>query len=101
MVEFSLFLYYKPGPDMDIEGKENFDPEILRKQGNFLKEDLEQTANWLKILRENGWDYYGTLYDVSCSKDISLEEAKAELKRLGIDIDPENLEEIEEEEFEE
>jgi len=22
MIEFSLMLYYKPGPDMDIEGKE-------------------------------------------------------------------------------
>lgn len=30
MIEFSLPLYYKPGPDMDIEGKENFDPEILK-----------------------------------------------------------------------
>jgi len=29
MVEFSLMLYYKPGPDMGIEGKENFDPQIL------------------------------------------------------------------------
>lgn len=101
MVEFSLMLYYKPGPDMDIEGKENFDPQILIDHGKALKEELEQIGNWLKILRENGWDYYGTLYDVVCSKDISLEEAKAELKRLGIEIDPESLEEIEEEEFEE
>jgi len=93
-------LYYKPGPDMDIEGKENFDPQILIDHGKFLKEDLEQTAKWLKILREAGWSYCGGLYDVMCSKDISLEEAKAELKRLGIDIDPENLMELEEE-FEE
>lgn len=85
---------------MDIEGKENFDPQILIEQGKYLKEDLERTANWLKILRENGWNYYGTLYDVVCSKDISLEEAKAELKRLKIDVNLENLEEIEEE-FEE
>ncbi len=98
MVEFSLFLYYKPGPDMDIEGKENFDPEILVKHGEYLKEDLERTANWLKLLRENGWEYSGGLYDVMCYKDISIEEAKKELKRLGIDVDEENLMEIEEEE---
>jgi hypothetical protein len=100
MVEFSLMLYYKPGPDMDIEGKENFDPEILRKHGGDLKEYLSQVADWLKKLKENGWSYYGTLYDVVCSKDIGLEEAKREIKGLGIDIDPESIEEIEEE-FEE
>ncbi len=100
MVEFSLMLYYKPGPDMDIEGKENFDPEILRKHGEYLKEDLARIADWLEKLKKAGWSYYGGLYDVMCSKDISLEEAKKELKELGIDIDPESLEEIEEEEFE-
>jgi len=28
-------LYYKPGPDMDIEGKENFDPQILPYKDQF------------------------------------------------------------------
>lgn len=100
MVEFSLMLYYKPGPDMDIEGKENFDPEILRRHGEYLKEDLAQMAEWLKKLREAGWSYSGGLYDVMCYKDISIEEAKKELKKLGIDVDEDNLMELEEE-FEE
>jgi hypothetical protein len=89
-------LYYKPGPDMDIEGKENFDPEILRKHGKYLKEDLERIADQLEKLRKAGWNYEGGLYDVMCYKDISLEEAKKELKELGIDVDEENLEEFEE-----
>lgn len=97
MIEFSLPLYYKPGPDMDIEGKENFDPEILKKHGQTLKEELEETTRILKILRKNGWDYQGALYDISCYKDIGVKEAQVELKKLGIDIDPENLIEIEEE----
>jgi hypothetical protein len=100
MVEFSLFLYYKPGPDMDIEGKENFDPQIRREQGKYVKEDLEAIANQLEKLKKAGWSYSGELYDVMCSKDISIEEAKKELKEMGIDVDEENLEEIEEE-FEE
>ena len=97
MVEFYLPLYYKPGPEMDIEGKENFDLQILIEHGKFLKENLEKAAKLLKILRENGWNYYGALYDIVCYKDISLEEAKRELKKLKIDIDLESLEEVEEE----
>ncbi|MDI6591637.1 MAG: hypothetical protein QME61_01740 [Patescibacteria group bacterium] len=91
-------LYYKPGPDMDIEGKENFDPNILREHGKFLKEDLESIADQLEKLKKAGWSYCGGLYDVMCSKDISVEEAKKELKELGIEIDEDNLMELEEEE---
>jgi len=35
---------------------------------------------------------------VICSKDISIEEAKKELKELKINVDEENLMELEEEE---
>lgn len=97
MVEFSLMLYYKPGPDMGIEGKENFDPEILKKHGEFLKRDLAQIADWLKKLRKAGWSYSGGLYDVICYKDISLKEAKKELRQLGIDINEDNLIDLKEE----
>lgn len=97
MVEFSLMLYYKPGPDMDIERKENFDPQILREQGKFLKENLEKIANQLEKLKRAGWEYSGGLYNVICYKDISIEEAKKELKELGIDVDEDNLIELEEE----
>lgn len=100
MVEFSLMLYYKPGPDMDIEGKENFNPNILREHGKYLKEDLEKAADQLEKLKKAGWSYEGGLYDVMCYKDISIEEAKKELKELGIDVDEDNLMELEDE-FEE
>jgi len=97
MVEFSLFLYWKPCPDMDIEGEENFDPKILRKQADFLKKHLEETAQTLEKLKKAGWDYSGGLYDIHCFKDISIEEAEKELKELGIDIDRDQLMELEEE----
>jgi hypothetical protein len=100
MVEFSLFLYYKPGPDMDIEGKENFEPKILREHGKYLKEGLEAIADQLEKLRKAGWNYEGGLYDIHCYKDLSLKEAKKELKELGIEVDEDNLMELEEE-FEE
>jgi len=54
MVEFSLMLYYKPGPDMDIEGKENFNPQILRDHGKYLKEDLEVITDQLEKLKKAG-----------------------------------------------
>ena len=97
MIEFSLMLYYKPGPDMDIEGKENFDPQILREHGKYLQEDLAAIADQLEKLKKAGWSYSGGLYDVMCSKDISIEEAKKELKELGIDVDEDNLIDLEEE----
>lgn len=81
---------------MNIEGEENFDPEILRKQGESFKEELGQIADWLTLLKKEGWTYQGMLYDVVCYKETTKEGAKDELKRIGIKLDPEELREMEE-----
>jgi len=91
MIEFWLPLYYKPGPEMGIEGQENFPPEILKEQGEFLVKELSQISDWLAILKKNSWSYCAGLYDVTCYKEITKEEAEAELKKLNIDIDPGSL----------
>lgn len=96
MVEFSIFLYWKPCPDMGIEGERNFDPKILKEFGQGLKKHLEETSETLMKLKENGWDYSGGLYDVMCYKDISLEEAEKELQEMGLDIKKEHLMQLEE-----
>lgn len=93
MVEIMLFLHWKPCPDMGIEGEDNFDPEVIREYGKGLREHLATTADQLELLRKNGWEYQGGLYDILCTKDISLKEAQQELKRLNIDEESMELEE--------
>lgn len=86
MIDYNIFLYWKPGPDLGIEGKENFDPDILVEWGKYLKEHLTKTAQTLTILRKNNWDYQGGLYDIVCYKDIKKPEAITELEKLGFNI---------------
>lgn len=79
---------------MEIENEKNFDPEILRKQGQHLESYLDKIADQLSVLKENGWEYSGGLYDIMCYKDVSVEQAKEELKELDVDIPLDNVREI-------
>lgn len=99
MVELDIFLYWKPCPDMGIENEKNFDPEILKEHGQALSQYLEKVSEQLSVLRENGWDYTGGLYDIMCYKDIGMDQAKEELKELDVDISLENLREMPEREW--
>jgi hypothetical protein len=49
---------------------------------------------------KNGWQPYGTLYDINFAKDIDIKEAEHELKTLGLQDYIENLTELEKEEEE-
>jgi hypothetical protein len=84
----SLWLFGKPAWEIErLEGSE-VDVRLLDE----IARHGEEMSKWLKHVSEigrkllnAGWEGCGLLYDLDFFKDTSLEEAKAELKRLGID----------------
>ncbi len=101
MISISIHLYGKPPWDMDIENTTYVDPEMVRRQGDYLKEHLHTAADAAQKLQETGWelaDCVGAVYDLYFSKDVSKRAAKKELKALGIDIQLVHIEEWESEE---
>lgn len=100
MIEIRIGLYGKPSWDMELEGKDYLDPNILRNQGITLKEHLHEVASIVEKLQSNDWQYvecYGAIYDVVFCKDISRDDAKKELKQLKIGLTSVNLEEFNDE----
>lgn len=99
-VELSIHLFGKPAWELDdLEGDLPKDySEKLRELGGELEKRLHDTAYVFDVLVKNGWQPYGTLYDINFSKDITMKEAEQELKTLGLQDYIENLTELEEEE---
>lgn len=104
--EISVGLYGKPAWDMGIE--EKVDVEEIKARGEILGKWLPRAAEIIDKLVKNGWDAQGTLYDIMLYKEISVKDAKEELKKLEIDPDnevdlreDESYEEYEDEEVEE
>jgi len=100
--EVSIWLFSKPSAEMAIEGGKAT-PKMLREKAVELKERLERAAEILEKLLANGWEQtevYGAVYALYLTKDISVEEAKQELLKLGINPDEVNVEELEVEEEE-
>jgi len=98
--EVSVWLFGKPSMEMEIEGGKAT-PKMLREKGAELKERLERAAEILEKLDANGWELaeaYGAVYSLDFYKPISVEEAKKELKSLGISLDEVHVRELEEEE---
>jgi len=96
-VEISIYLFGKPSWEMNIEGGKAT-PQMLRAKGEELKVRLYEAADVLEKLLKNGWtlvEAYGALYDLQLYKDITLKEAREELKKLGINPEEYHLEEIE------
>jgi hypothetical protein len=64
-----------------------------------LGRETSGTSEWrAKVARElldHGWDEYGALYDINFYKQIPLEQAKKELKEMGLDPNDFGLEEEE------
>ena len=96
-VELLINLFGKPAweiadfvdKELDIEFAEE-----LKKLGDELRERLYKIAKLHEILVKNSWTATGSLYDIIYWKDISLDEAKEELRRLGLDEYAEYLEEV-------
>ena len=89
MINLSIHLYGKPSWDMNIEGEEDIDPQMLKEHGEFLRHHLYNVAEVMEKLKLNGWECYGMLYDIEFNhKKVTNEsQAKKELKKLGIDPD--------------
>ena len=86
MVRFVLWLYGKPAWDMELEGELDKDfSNVLRNIGYMHKEWLHKVADIYDELIENGWEAYGTLYDIDFYKNISVEKAEEEFKKLGLE----------------
>ena len=87
-VELLITLFGKPAWEIEnFEGSKlgvDF-AEKLRDLGEKLRKRLYRAAEIHEILLKNGWKAKGRLYDIRYSKPISLEEAKEELKRLGLE----------------
>ena len=97
-VEADLFLFGKPAWELDME---EASAEEIRKKGDEIKERLYRIAAIMEKLEQAGWERYSaSLYSISFYKEINEEEAKEELRRLGIDPEEVSLMEIEEEEEE-
>jgi hypothetical protein len=85
----SLFLYYKPGAEMDIEGKrlDRRHVKLLRISASFMSKRLVEAAKVMDKLLGAGWKAEGGLYDISFyKKGLSKAEAKREIAKLGISL---------------
>jgi len=97
-VEVDLFLFGKPEWEMNME---EVSAEEIREKGEELKERLNRIAEIMEKLENAGWERAGaSLYSISFYKDIAIEDAKEELRQLGIDPEEVGLMEIEEEDEE-
>ena len=94
-----LFLFGKPEWEMNME---EVSASEIREKGEELRERLHRIAEIMEKLENAGWERAGaSLYSISFYKDIAIEDAKEELRQLGIDPEEVGLMEIEEEDEEE
>jgi len=97
-VEVDLFLFGKPEWEMNME---EVSASEIREKGEELRERLNRIAEIMEKLEGAGWERAGaSLYSISFYKDIAIEDAKEELRQLGIDPEEVGLMEIEEDEEE-
>ena len=95
-VEVDLFLFGKPEWEMNME---EVSASEIREKGEELRERLHRIAEIMEKLEGAGWERAGaSLYSISFYKDIAIEDAKEELRQLGIDPEEVGLMEIEEDE---
>ena len=72
----------------DIEeelGLENIKTDDLRKLGDKLKQRMHKIADALKVLEKHGWRWTTGAKDIHLFKDVSLQEAQAEINKIDID----------------
>ena len=96
--ELSLMLFGKPAWELD--GLEGNDVSFERlKEIDALGKELQERLHWTsklgRELLDHGWDAYACLYDIHFVKPVPLEQAKKELRELGLNPDEMDLEEEE------
>ncbi|HXG12958.1 MAG TPA: hypothetical protein VNK04_24585 [Gemmataceae bacterium] len=89
MVTISLFLFGKPGQELNEGGEVT--PDELRALGKDLRARLEETADLLEKLTAAGWEAQMGLYDVMLSHPYLRTASEAEAKLLDLGIDPEKV----------
>jgi len=95
----SIHLFLKPSWEMDIEGVDHIDPEILRRKGDQLRERLHAAAEIVDKLQSNGWPMMsgsGAIYDLEFVWEADRESAEKRLIELGIEPGDVGIEEVEE-----
>jgi hypothetical protein len=95
----SIHLFLKPSWEMDIEGVDYIDPEILRRKGDELRERLHAAAKIVDKLQSDGWRMvsgHAAIYDLEFVWAGSSESAERRLIELGIDRDEVGMDEVEE-----
>jgi len=100
MISLSIYLYGKPNWELPIEGINHLDPIIIREHGKELQARLNHIADVVEKLQLEGWqlsECYGAIYNLDFYKEeITLKQARQELKDLGIDLRSIYLEELDE-----
>jgi hypothetical protein len=90
LVVISVFLFGKPAWEIErLEGSD-VDHELLDQVascGQELGKRLARVSEVGKKLLEKGWAGSGGLYDIDFHKAISLKDAEAELRAMGIQSD--------------
>jgi len=102
-VQIVLHLFSKPAWEFEELEQGELDEkfsEKIRNKADELKQWLYEVAGIHETLVKNGWIAIGTLYNIIYHKDVSIEEAKKELRKLGLEKLTDNLEELDFEEFE-
>jgi len=95
----SIHLFLKPSWEMDIEGIDYINPEILRRKGDELRERLHAVAGIVDKLQSDGWPRvsgHAAIYDLEFVWGGDRESARKRLIELGIEPDEVGVEEIEE-----
>jgi hypothetical protein len=87
-VLLSLFLFRKPGEELDSEG-ESPDPEKIRALGDDLRDRLRAVADAVEKLTATGWSAETALYDILLSHEDIHTEEEAVLAVTALDLDPE------------
>lgn len=89
-----LWLFGKPAWELDLESvdADGNMVEAIDGLAHEMCERLHETSDILKKLLENGWTGSGGLYDIMLYKDVTVNEAQAELVKPGINPSEVNLE---------
>jgi hypothetical protein len=88
-VSLSLFLYGKPGQELDEGGEVT--PAELRALGKELHARLEQAADIVEKLGNAGWEIQMGLYDIFMSHPYLNTVAAVEEKLQDLGINPEDV----------
>ncbi|MFA4887359.1 MAG: hypothetical protein WC595_04050 [Candidatus Nanoarchaeia archaeon] len=100
MIKVSVTLYGKPCWEIKMEGEQMMDSDVLRDHGDYLHQHLYDVADIVDRFAHAEWEMEGTAYSLDFwKKNISLANAKKELKKLGINqklVKIEEWEDIEE-----